>query len=94
MELEIDLNSEAEKDIELRYALNKLDTFRQYYQTGFPFFKIYRWLAYANMTKSGKILDNNKDYFKRREISYMKVTEDSKDEFVIRHLCFENDKAF
>jgi DNA primase small subunit len=47
------------------------------------------------MTESGKILDEDKkDYFKRREISYVKLTADGKEEFTIRHLCYDNPKAF
>lgn len=47
------------------------------------------------MTESGKILDEDKkDYFKRREISYVKLTNDGKEEFTIRHLCYDSFKNF
>ena len=92
--MELELDKEAENDIELRYALNTQDAFKNYYQSGFPFFQIYKWLSYAKMNEKGKILDHNKDYFKRREISYEKSTDDGKEQFVIRHLCFDNHLSF
>lgn len=90
MEIELD-----ENDNDLRFSLHKEDLFQEYYNRCFPFFKVYKWLCYANMTESGKILDEEKkDYFKRREISYVKLTSDGKEEFTIRHLCYDNSKAF
>lgn len=72
MEIELD-----ENDKDLRFSLHKEVLFAEYYRIGFPFAKIYKWLSYANMTESGKILDEDKkDYFKRREISYVKLTND------------------
>jgi DNA primase small subunit len=90
MEIELD-----ENDKDLRFALHKEELFEKYYKKGFPFDKVYRWLTYANMTESGKVLDEDKkDYFKRREISYVKLTNDGKEEFTIRHLCYDNAKQF
>lgn len=89
MEIQLDENNK-----DMKFALQKEEMFRQYYLKGFPFFKVYKWLSYANMTKSGKILDDRKDYFKRREISYVKLSGDGKEEFTIRHLCYNNHKEF
>jgi DNA primase small subunit len=90
MELEFD-----ENDQDLRFSLHKEELYKEYYLKGFPFAKVYRWLSYANMTESGKILDEDKkDYFKRREISYVKLASDGKEEFTIRHLCYDSAKGF
>ena len=89
MEIELDENNK-----DMKFALQKEEMFKQYYQKGFPFFKVFKWLSYANMSKSGKILDDRKDYFKRREISYVKLSGDGKEEFTIRHLCYNNHKEF
>lgn len=89
--MEIDLD---ENNKDMQFALHKEDIFRAYYAKGFPFFKVYKWLSYANMTKTGKILDDRKDYFKRREISYVKLSGDGTEEFTIRHLCYDNHRDF
>jgi DNA primase small subunit len=83
-----------ENDKDMNFTFHKEDLYREYYKKGFPFFKVYKWLSYANMTKTGKILDEKKDYFKRREISYVKLSNDGKEEFTIRHLCYNNHTEF
>lgn len=66
---------------------------KKYYETHFPFEKIYNWLSYIpqNLTNHKQSQYTN---WQRREISYVIPTTDMTDEFTIRHLCYEGWQDF
>lgn len=81
-----------ERDLQAQFKLNRQDLLRQFYKEVFPFEQVSRWLAYSNWGKAGDLSDHN-DYFNRREISY-NMAADEENEFVIRHLCYDNPTKF
>lgn len=84
--------AERDRDLQTQFKLNREALLKQFYQNVFPFDRIARWLAYSDWKKAGDHSDHN-DYFNRREISYnMDAGDDN--EFVIRHLCYENPAKF
>ena len=73
------------------FKLNRKNLLREYYKTMFPFERISKWLSYSDFSANPEY----DGYLARREISYNIASDfDPDEEFVIRHLCYENHKKF
>lgn len=89
------LEKEMEKDKGYQFQFNKQRIFQEYYKEAFPFNKIFKWLCYDQVNRAeNKALGKGGDYFNRREISYMVVSQDKKEEFCIRHDCYQGPQEF
>lgn len=78
-----------EQRVQEEFKLSRQKLLHQYYQDGFPFERISKWLAYSTLTKNPEY----DEYLNRREISY-NMSLDDENEFVIRHLCYPNAQKF
>lgn len=83
IEQAVDHKKEAQQAKDTFKAFRR-DYLRQYYEQGFPFERICRWLTYSDAASGDTITG-----FNNREISYNLQAEDN-EEFVVRHLSFNN----
>lgn len=86
----MDIESTNEQTLKL-FKEHRKELLKDYYQKVFPFDRITKWLAYSDFASNSQY----DSYFSRREISYNIASDyDEDEEFVIRHLCYDNADRF